>query len=60
MAECSAPHGGESGGGDSEVNGGGRSEGARGGNNMEQVEQIWRGKVITKPVLQCDFLIGTF
>ena len=45
-AESSAPHGGEPGRGDSEVDGRGGSEGAGGGGSVKEVRQVGRGKVV--------------
>ena len=46
MAESSAPHGGEPGRGDSEVDGRGGSERAGGGGNVKEVRQVGRGEVV--------------
>ena len=45
-AECSVPRGGETGGGDRQVNGGRGSEGAGGIGNMEEVGRICGGEVV--------------
>ena len=45
-AECSVPHGGETGRGDREVYGGRGSEGAGGSGNMDEVVQLWGVEVV--------------
>ena len=60
MAECSAPHGAEVNRGDSEVEGGGGSEGACRSGDVEQVRQIWRGKVMDRfEGVQKDFELNS-
>lgn len=53
VTEGPAPHGAQASRGDSEVDGGGGSEGAGWFGDVDEVRQIWRGKVV-------DFLSTTY
>ena len=58
MAEGSAPHSAEAGRGHREVDGGGGSEGTSGGDDVQEIRQVGRGKVVDGHVcVQEEFVV---